>query len=374
MRSSAREDACAALARTRVRACMRAMTRATILSATDDDDGGATASATATTRDGDDDDDRVSDADDRASTATEEARDDEDDEDANRLGRAREVDEGASSVVDANDDARARALADALSAERAMRQGLEAAMESREVAHATERETLEARARDAEAGRVAAEAEASHLRGEIARGETVIRQEESVIRLRLEAEHEVRVGRLATELDRVRGELEARSSELHDARANDAKAFDALNRVREELLGRLKSETQKLLGTIDYVCDAMNSASKSLHRDGVAATPRISQSVPSRRERTLVVDTKQSRGHGAVGTPEPSTPTSSQSRHRASSHATNASSSTRREVASSSQAQQNAQRRLHLSAQSDRLRKPIASQKGLVGYANIYQH
>jgi len=374
MRSSAREDACAALARTRVRACMRAMTRATILSATDDDDGGATASATATTRDGDDDDDRVSDDDDRASSATEEARDDEDDEDANRLGRAREVDEGASSVVDANDDARARALADALSAERAMRQGLEAAMESREVAHATERETLEARARDAEAGRVAAEAEASHLRGEIARGETVIRQEESVIRLRLEAEHEVRVGRLATELDRVRGELEARSSELRDARANDAKTFDALNRVREELLGRLKSETQKLLGTIDYVCDAMNSASKSLHRDGVAATPRISQSVPSRRERTLVVDTKQSRGHGAVGTPEPSTPTSSQSRHRASSHATNASSSTRREVASSSQAQQNAQRRLHLSAQSDRLRKPIASQKGLVGYANIYQH
>ena len=374
MRSSAREDACAALARTRVRACMRAMTRATILSATDDDDRASTASATATTRDGDDDDDRVSDDDDRASTATEESRDDEDDEDANRLGRAREVDEGASSVVDANDDARARALADALSAERAMRQGLEAAMESREVAHATERETLEARARDAEAGRVAAEAEASHLRGEIARGETVIRQEESVIRLRLEAEHEVRVGRLATELDRVRGELEARSSELHDARANDAKAFDALNRVREELLGRLKSETQKLLGTIDYVCDAMNSASKSLHRDGVAATPRISQSVPSRRERTLVVDTKQSRGHGAVGTPEPSTPTSSQSRHRASSHATNASSSTRREVASSSQAQQNAQRRLHLSAQSDRLRKPIASQKGLVGYANIYQH
>jgi hypothetical protein len=255
---------------------------------------------------------------------------------------------------------RARALADALSAERAMRQGLEAAMESREVAHATERETLEARARDAEAGRVAAEAEASHLRGEIARGETVIRQEESVVRLRLEAEHEVRVGRLATELDRVRGELEARSSELRDARANDAKTFDALNRVREELLGRLKSETQKLLGTIDCVCDAMDSASKSLHRDGVAATPRISQSVPSRRERTLVVDTKQSRGHGAVGTPEPGTPTSSQSRHRA--------------VASSSVAQQNAQRRLHLSAQSDRLRKPIASQKGLVGYANIYQH
>ena len=193
-----------------------------------------------------------------------------------------------------------------------------------------------------------------------ARGETVIRQEESVIRLRLEAEHEVRVGRLATELDRVRGELEARSSELRDARANDAKTFDALNRVREELLGRLKSETQKLLGTIDCVCDAMDSASKSLHRDGVAATPRISQSVPSRRERTLVVDTKQSRGHGAVGTPEPGTPTSSQSRHRA--------------VASSSVAQQNAQRRLHLSAQSDRLRKPIASQKGLVGYANIYQH
>jgi hypothetical protein len=158
----------------------------------------------------------------------------------------------------------------------------------------------------------------------------------------------------------VRGELEARSSELRDARANDAKTFDALNRVREELLGRLKSETQKLLGTIDCVCDAMDSASKSLHRDGVAATPRISQSVPSRRERTLVVDTKQSRGHGAVGTPEPGTPTSSQSRHRA--------------VASSSVAQQNAQRRLHLSAQSDRLRKPIASQKGLVGYANIYQH
>ena len=360
MRSSAREDACAALARTRVRACMRAMTRATILSATDDDDGGATASATATTRDDDDDDDRVSDADDRASRATEEARVDDEDEDANRLGRAREDDEGASSVVDANDDARARALADALSAERAMRQGLEAAMESREVAHATERETLEARARDAEAGRVAAEAEASHLRGEIARGETVIRQEESVVRLRLEAEHEVRVGRLATELDRVRGELEARSSELRDARANDAKTFDALNRVREELLGRLKSETQKLLGTIDCVCGAMDSASKSLHRDGVAATPRISQSVPSRRERTLVVDTKQLRGHGAVGTPEPGTPTSSQSRHRA--------------VASFSVAQQNAQRRLHLSAQSDRLRKPIASQKGLVGYANIYQH
>lgn len=44
------------------------------------------------------------------------------------------------------------------------------------------------------------------------------------------------------ELDCVRGEFEARSSELRDARVNDVKMFDVFNCVWEEFLGWFKSE------------------------------------------------------------------------------------------------------------------------------------
>ena len=93
-------------------------------------------------------------------------------------------------------DTRERArLTRELEKERAQRSELENAAEMREVTWAKEREDFVSKINDAETCRAEAEAETFRLRDEIERIETVIRQEEGVVRLRLEAEHEVRVGR-----------------------------------------------------------------------------------------------------------------------------------------------------------------------------------
>ena len=208
--------------------------------------------------------------------------------------------------------------------------------ESRECDKISEIQDLSARARNAEAARAEAYAEVGHLKNELSRIETVIRQEESVVRLRLEAEHEVRVGRLATELDRGRGDLESKTAEIHEMRDSDAKTFGALNAIRDELLGKVKTEVQRLTGTIDEVYDAIGSSSRSLHRENTTL-PRLSQCVPSRRERAPI-DAAKSRNIHALA--EPNTPGKNS--------------------------------KFQLSAFSHRKSKPVSSNKGLVGYANIH--
>ena len=149
-------------------------------------------------------------------------------------------------------DARERArLTRELEKERAQRSELENAAEMREVTWAKEREDFVSKINDAETRRAEAEAETFRLRDEIERIETVIRQEEGVVRLRLEAEHEVRVGRLATELDRVRGELENCAEELRRERERDSATVHELDRVRDELIGRLREEMKTALSSID---------------------------------------------------------------------------------------------------------------------------
>ncbi|CAL54753.1 unnamed product [Ostreococcus tauri] len=274
---------------------------------------------------------------------------------------------------EANGHGDSPALAQALEDERTKRQSLEGELDAKDAVHANALEALAQKMRDAEAGRAEAEAEVSHLRSELARMETVIRQEEGVIRLRLEAEHEVRVGRLATELDRVRGELEARSRDLEETFERNEKTFEELERVREHLLGRLKTETQGILGTVDRVFDVFGSISKSLHRID-AETPRVSQIVPSKRDRTLVIDVAKhaSRGH-ALATSDPSTPTNSRSSRR-SGNVNAFIPPGRRDTSSGATAsqQQSASRRFQLSAHPDRRAKPVTSNKGLVGYANAH--
>lgn len=352
-------DTCVRLARDRVRACMEAC----VASAPEEANCRANAILSVSTLSNDDADaddvveDDVSDVEDapledvsleldaRASSSEDAAFSDL----LEREKTKRHAEVGTSVAEDAR-ELDVRALVRALEDERANRQKLEAEMDARDASRAAELEALAAKMRDADAGRAEAEAESSHLRGELARIETVIRQEEGVIRLRLEAEHEVRVGRLATELDRVRGELEARSEDLELAIARDEKTFAELESVRENLLGRLKSETQTVLGTIDRVFEAMASASKALHRDD-GETPRVSQSVPSRRDRTLVLDVSRpaARAQFSSTALNPSTPRSS-----------------RRLSGSASTQQQTPSRRIQV-AQTERRTKPLAS-RSLVGH------
>jgi len=191
-------------------------------------------------------------------------------------------------------DARERArLTRALEEERARRDALENAAEMREVTWAKEREDFVSKIHDAETRRAEAEAETFRLRDEIERVETVVRQEEGVVRLRLEAEHEVRVGRLATELDRVRGQLENCADELRRERERDSATVRELDRVRDELIGRLREEMKTVVASIECVSDAVGSASKDL-RGETPAERRVSQCVPSKRERAFVVDTRSS--------------------------------------------------------------------------------
>ena len=206
-------------------------------------------------------------------------------------------------------DTRERArLTRELEKERAQRSELENAAEMREVTWAKEREDFVSKINDAETCRAEAEAETFRLRDEIERIETVIRQEEGVVRLRLEAEHEVRVGRLATELDRVRGELENCAEELRRERERDSATVHELDRVRDELIGRLREEMKTALASIDCVSEAVRAVSKDLRGETPAAR-RVSQCVPSKRERAFVVDTRS-----------PSSSTSSSSRTHAMDH------------------------------------------------------
>ena len=172
---------------------------------------------------------------------------------------------------------------------------------------AKEREDFVSKINDARACRAEAEAETFRLRDEIERIETVIRQEEGVVRLRLEAEHEVRVGRLATELDRVRGELENCAEELRRERERDSATVHELDRVRDELIGRLREEMKTALASIDCVSEAVGAVSKDLRGE----TPQVDAflSAFGRSGRAFVVDTRS-----------PSSSTSSSSRTHAMDH------------------------------------------------------
>lgn len=354
------EDICARAARVRVRACVQAY----VASASEDTNGRANAILSEPTRSSDDEDEDAGDdvrvdanATELALTAPLEAHaranssEDASSSDAIELENTKRRSEvGMGGLCDAP-ESDVRALVRALEEERASRQKLEVDMDARDASWAAKLEAIAAKMRDAEAGRAEAEAESSHLRGELARIETVIRQEEGVIRLRLEAEHEVRVGRLATELDRVRGELEARSGDLEQTHERDEKTFEQLESVRENLLGRLKNETQIVLSTIDCVFEAMASASKTLHREDDGETPRASQSVPSRRNRTLVLDVGRPVARNQVSSTSinPTTPRSSQ------------------RLSSSASTQQHTPSRRMQVTQTERRQKPSAS-RSLVGY------
>ena len=244
-------------------------------------------------------------------------------------------------------------LENVLSCEREARKDLERELATRDDAV----EALEAKARATEAAREEAIAEARRLQGEVSRVETVTRQEENVTRLRLEAEHEVRVGRLATELDRVRGELEARNTALEEERQKAAAASDELKRVRDELIMRLNKESHAFLETISSVNEAIGACGENL-RLAQAPVPRMSQSVPSHRDRASI----------DIAAPTPVSPSPTIKSAGRSEQISSPSRVSHRAIAPHAPPQ----RRLQMQAQPDRRMKPVASQKGVVGYANIY--
>lgn len=261
-----------------------------------------------------------------------------------------------------------RELENVLESEREMRRELERELRARDAEHANALEALEAKARGAEAAREEAMAEARELQSELNRVETVTRQEENVARLRLEAEHEVRVGRLATELDRVRGELEARSSALENERQKASKASDELKRVRDELVVRLNSDSSLLLETISSLDVAIGACGESLRRADAPA-PRMSQIVPSHRDRTSV-DTSSTPANSALATAtKPSLRNAVSLDSSISSRLSHRTGALRPEA---SPAQTTSRRLVHAQAPPDRRTKPVTSLRGVVGYANIY--
>lgn len=243
-------------------------------------------------------------------------------------------------------------LESVLSCERDARKDLERELAARDDAI----EELEAKTRRLESEAIS---EARRLQSEVNRVETVTRQEENVTRLRLEAEHEVRVGRLATELDRVRGQLEARETELENERQKAKKASDELNRVREELIVRLNSQSNAFMETISSINEAIATCGENLQPDHPPPSPRMSQSVPSHRDRASI-DIAQTAPVPLLSSTKTASrvePTSLSSR-----------------VGQRMNAHQPPRARLHMlhSQPQNRRMKPVSSQKGVVGYANIY--
>ena len=244
-------------------------------------------------------------------------------------------------------------LESVLSCERDARKDLEGELAARDDAI----EELEAKTRRLESEAIS---EARRLQSEVNRVETVTRQEENVTRLRLEAEHEVRVGRLATELDRVRGQLEARETELENERQKAKKASDELNRVREELIVRLNSESNAFMETISSINEAIAACGENLQPDHPPPIPRMSQSVPSHRDRA------------SIGTAQ-TAPVPLLSSTKTASRVEQTSLSSR--VGQRTNVHQPPRARFHMlhgAQPQNRRMKPVSSQKGVVGYANIY--
>lgn len=93
---------------------------------------------------------------------------------------------------------------------------------------------------EAELGSARARAKRAHA--VLSQAEVAVRQADAVDCMQLEADHTVALGRLAAGLERVRGELEARSrnvgTDLARWRAQAAAAAAAVNDAREELMDR----------------------------------------------------------------------------------------------------------------------------------------
>ena len=243
-------------------------------------------------------------------------------------------------------------LESVLSCERDARKDLERELAARDDALVQ----LEAKTRRLESEAIS---EARKLQSEVNRVETVTRQEENVTRLRLEAEHEVRVGRLATELDRVRGQLEARETELENERQKAKRASDELNRVREELIVKLNSESNAFMETISSINEAIAACGENLQPDHPPPIPRMSQSVPSHRDRASI---------GIAQT----APVPLLSSTKTANHVEPTSLSSR--VGQRTNAHQPPRARFHMvhAQPQNRRMKTVSSQKGVVGYANIY--
>ena len=84
--------------------------------------------------------------------------------------------------------------------------------------------------------------EAARSADALARAEEAIRQEETVARLKLEAEHNAKVSRLATEIDRLRDELEQRTNSMGNEmmrwKAQADAAANAVSLAKDEVMER----------------------------------------------------------------------------------------------------------------------------------------
>ena len=82
--------------------------------------------------------------------------------------------------------------------------------------------------------------EAARSADALARAEEAIRQEETVARLKLEAEHNAKVSRLATEIDRLRDELEQRTNSMGNEmmrwKAQADAAANAVSLAKDEVM------------------------------------------------------------------------------------------------------------------------------------------
>ena len=137
-------------------------------------------------------------------------------------------------------------------AEREQREKLELELKNRQqeaertaalkAALAAERGALEAEKNKVEAEIEEARADARRSAEALARAEEAIRQEETVARLKLESEHNAKVARLATEIDRLREELENRTNamgnEMMRWKSQADAAARAVSTAKDEVLER----------------------------------------------------------------------------------------------------------------------------------------
>jgi hypothetical protein len=109
---------------------------------------------------------------------------------------------------------------------------------------AAERGALEAEKAKVEAEIEEARGDAQRSAEALARAEEAIRQEETVARLKLESEHNAKVSRLATEIDRLKEELEQRTNamgnEMMRWKSQADAAANAVSLAKDEVMERKK--------------------------------------------------------------------------------------------------------------------------------------
>lgn len=102
--------------------------------------------------------------------------------------------------------------------------------------------------------------EASRSADALARAEEAIRQEETVARLKLEAEHNAKVSRLATEIDRLRDELEQRTNSMGNEmmrwKSQADAAANAVSLAKDEVMER-KRELDVTKEKMDHLVEKL---------------------------------------------------------------------------------------------------------------------